>query len=162
MLHLKKNSEYVDTPEPFAGRSKLSAVSFKDVEPKGQATATATLTVSSGEAKEASNNHWKQIESILKWQNPAASALVFLLGSFTALAGEFALRGDHNVTPLKGLQISPILHDQCVINSFMRPNVICSGSNYVAALVKLEWIYRVWCSKPALHFLAYRWQEPLH
>ena len=38
----------------------------------------------------------------MQWKNPALSALVLLLGSFCALAGEFILRGSHNVTPLKG------------------------------------------------------------
>lgn len=45
---------------------------------------------------------YKQAEDILKWRKPAASALIFLLGSFCCLAGEFTLRGNHTVTPLKG------------------------------------------------------------
>ena len=45
---------------------------------------------------------------IVQWKNPALSALVLLLGSFCALAGEFILRGDHKVTPLKGAR--PLLH----------------------------------------------------
>ena len=43
-----------------------------------------------------------QVKDIVQWKNPALSALVLLLGSFCALAGEFILRGDHKVTPLKG------------------------------------------------------------
>ena len=39
---------------------------------------------------------------MLQWKTPALSALVLLGGSFCALAGEFILRGDHTVTPLKG------------------------------------------------------------
>lgn len=43
-----------------------------------------------------------QVKAIVQWKNPALSALVLLLGSFCALAGEFILRGNHSVTPLKG------------------------------------------------------------
>lgn len=43
-----------------------------------------------------------QVRDIVEWKNPALSALVLLLGAFCALAGEFVLRGDHTVTPLKG------------------------------------------------------------
>ena len=39
---------------------------------------------------------------MLQWRTPALSALVLLGGGFCALAGEFILRGDHTVTPLKG------------------------------------------------------------
>ena len=39
---------------------------------------------------------------MLQWKTPALSALVLLGGGFCALAGEFILRGDHPVTPLKG------------------------------------------------------------
>lgn len=39
---------------------------------------------------------------MLQWKTPALSALVLLGGGFCALAGEFILRGDHTVTPLKG------------------------------------------------------------
>ena len=42
------------------------------------------------------------MREIVQWKNPALSALVLLLGAFCALAGEFVLRGDHSVTPLKG------------------------------------------------------------
>ena len=43
-----------------------------------------------------------QVRDVLQWKTPALSALVLLGGSFCALAGEFILRGDHTVTPLKG------------------------------------------------------------
>ena len=43
-----------------------------------------------------------QVREIVQWKNPALSALVLLLGAFCALAGEFIVRGNHTVTPLKG------------------------------------------------------------
>lgn len=43
-----------------------------------------------------------QVLDTVQWKNPAVSALVLLLGAFCALAGEFILRGNHTVTPLKG------------------------------------------------------------
>ena len=43
----------------------------------------------------------------MQWKNPALSALVLLLGGFSALAGEFILRGDHSVTPFKGVHLLP-------------------------------------------------------
>ena len=47
---------------------------------------------------------------MLQWKTPALSALVLLGGGFCALAGEFILRGDHTVTPLKGeSKITPLL-----------------------------------------------------
>jgi hypothetical protein len=95
---VQKNMDYIETPEPVVGRSKLATVSFQDDEPSSQATATATLN----DAKPTSAIQWKQVEDILKWRNPAASALTLLLGSFAALAVEVVLRGDHNITPFKG------------------------------------------------------------
>ncbi len=58
-----------------------------------------------------------QVKEIVQWKNPALSALVLLLGSFCALAGEFILRGDHKVTPLKGAR--PLLHMNIVRLSLM-------------------------------------------
>ena len=43
----------------------------------------------------------------MQWKNPAPSALVLLLGGFCALAGEFIIRGDHSVTPFKGVHPLP-------------------------------------------------------
>ena len=43
----------------------------------------------------------------MQWKNPALSALVLLLGGFCALAGEFILRGDHSITPFKGVHPLP-------------------------------------------------------
>ena len=43
-----------------------------------------------------------QVRDVLQWKTPALSTLVLLGGGFCALAGEFILRGDHTVTPLKG------------------------------------------------------------
>jgi hypothetical protein len=48
----------------------------------------------------------EQVQDVLRWSNPAVSALIFILGSFCCLAGEFILRGDHTVTPLKGAHIT--------------------------------------------------------
>ena len=47
-----------------------------------------------------------QVRDVLQWKMPALSALVLLGGGFCALAGEFILRGDHTVTPLKGESVT--------------------------------------------------------
>ncbi len=43
-----------------------------------------------------------QVQDVLRWRNPAVSALAFLLGGFCCLAGEYIISGNHTVTPLKG------------------------------------------------------------
>ncbi|KAK9816627.1 hypothetical protein WJX72_003011 [[Myrmecia] bisecta] len=45
---------------------------------------------------------WQSIQDVLLWRNPALSALLFLVGSFLMLAGDFVLRGDHSLTLLSG------------------------------------------------------------
>ena len=90
--------DFVETPEPFLPRQNAPIVSFMPVD------ATADISVIGPSGKAASlPQHWQQIKDVLRWRNPAVSALLFLIGTFCALAGEFVLRGDHSVTPLKGV-----------------------------------------------------------
>ena len=93
---------FMETPEPVLPRQSAPVVSFMPVDSKHHATADISVVGPSGKAP-CPSQHWQQIRDVLQWRNPAVSALVFLIGAFFALAGEFVLRGDHSVTPLKGV-----------------------------------------------------------
>ncbi|BDA42223.1 probable reticulon-like protein B18 [Coccomyxa sp. Obi] len=99
-----QKTDYLETPAPFVGRAKPQTVSFKE---DGSATATATLTLAQGKGSYTLQR--QQVEDVLRWRNPAISALVFLLGSFCCLAGEFILRGSHTLTPLKAISYCILL-----------------------------------------------------
>lgn len=91
----------MDTPEPLP-RQSAPVVSFLPVDTRHHATADISVVGPSGKTP-CPQQHWQQIMGVLQWRNPAVSALLFLIGTFLALAGEFVLRGDHSVTPLKGV-----------------------------------------------------------
>ena len=101
-MHLQKQMDFVETPEPYLPRHKAAVVSFKPVDTKINATAHISVAGPAGKAT-CPPHYLQQIKDVLQWRNPAVSALLFLIGTFFALAGEFVLRGDHTVTPLKGL-----------------------------------------------------------
>ena len=69
-----------------------------------QPHATACISVGEGRPSKGviSAQQWQQLKDVLQWRNPAVSALVVLLCTFTALAVDFVLRGNHKMTPLKG------------------------------------------------------------
>jgi hypothetical protein len=94
----------VETPDPsILPREKISAVSLKAAEPKPHATANVSICRGLPAKGTVSPQQWDQLMDVMRWRNPAVSALVFLIGTFIALAVEFILRGAHNVTPLKGV-----------------------------------------------------------
>ncbi|CAK0770026.1 hypothetical protein CVIRNUC_003726 [Coccomyxa viridis] len=123
--------DFIDTPEPIIGRPKANAVTFKDHKFAPSGDATATFTVGQASKSGAAPIRWQQesfcllsnpaampsnlfkqdmhgedalhVRDVLQWKTPALSALVLLGGGFCALAGEFILRGDHTVTPLKAM-----------------------------------------------------------
>ncbi|EIE20701.1 hypothetical protein COCSUDRAFT_54200 [Coccomyxa subellipsoidea C-169] len=116
---LQKSVEYMETPEPFVGRSKPQNVTFVD-----NTAATATATLSVAQAKGVSSLQWRQVQDVLRWRNPAVSALAFLLGGFCCLAGEYIISGNHTVTPLKAISY-------CILFDL--------GLNTVRSMVSAQW-----------------------
>lgn len=100
---MQKHTGFMETPEPFVAAREKPVVSFRAAELQPHATASISVVEGTPIKAVISPQHWQQLKDVLQWRNPAVSALAFLLGTFVALAVEFVLRGDHKMTPLKGV-----------------------------------------------------------